>query len=425
MNKTLINLFACLLIMNSTWGQVSTAKQSLYFDLGKSDLSDLHQAQLDSVLMFVGSTDHFKIGIKGYACSIGTPEKNRRISNQRALNVYTYLASNGIKKDSLFYAGLGIQDPLGDNTTDAGRKRNRRTDVEITFKYTAKTQPIVKETPVTIAPPVYKTETAKFGPDATSANIKKENINIIESSNCMTLLIPDSTFNTLGNELLEVNIKDLTKNYDFIKKSMHTFSGKGYLATLGAIQVDVTLGTEMVRPRDGRPMILSVPGAYDPAMKLYRNSRNWELDTMDRLTYDNTKQAYLVSIYNVGELLSIAKKIDSPKLILVKIKASDKTKIKPYVIHDNCLVSTGRLVKGKWYSLPYINKTGLVRGYYQDFSSTSPKTYSLKEDISYTDANISAKKLLGLSFWKLSSPSSIEYKLGELEKSNLCETPCR
>lgn len=426
MKKPFILLMLFVLVGSFQWAhaQKSSAKQSLYFEIGKAEITDLHKAQLDSVLFFIQNTSSYKIGIKGYTCNIGAPESNRKLSNQRALNVYNYLSQNGVKKDSLFYAGLAMKDPLGDNSTEEGRKKNRRTDLEISFIYTPST-PVIAKKEILPPPPPPPAETVTFGPDVTTASFKKENKVIIEATNCIRIEIPDTAFRTAGNELLEINLKDLTKNYDIIRKSIHSFSGKNDLAILGAFQVDVTQGTENIPIRESKPMIVSIPGEYDPNMKLYRNSRNWEVDTYNVMLYNYTRKSYDVKLSVINELMCIAKKLDSPTLVLIKIKAKDKTKIKPYVIHNNCLISSGKFVKKKWFALPFMDKSALVRATYIDFSNTAPKTYTLKEDISITPANLSPKEFFKTKFMKISAPSSIEYKVIEMEKGKLCETPCK
>lgn len=420
-----IVMIAFLGIFQNSFAQKSSAKQSLFFEKGKSELSDLHKAQLDSVLFFIQNTTSYKVGIKGYTCNIGTPESNRKLSNQRALNVYNYLAQNGIKKDSLFYAGLALQDPLGDNSTEEGRRKNRRTDLEISFVYTPSTPVAEKTETITPPPPPPPAEIAKFGPDVTNANFKKENRVIIEGTNCIKIEIPDTAFRTPGQELLEINLKDLTKNFDIIKKSVHTFSGKDNLAMLGAFQIDVTQGTESIAIREDKPLTISIPGEFDENIKLYRNSRNWEVDTVNSVTYNNDNKSYEVKLSVINEMYCLAKKLDSSTMVLIKIKAKDKTRIKPYVIHPNCLISAGKFVKKKFYSLPFETKTGLVRGVYQDFSTSKPQSYTLKEDISLTGANLSPKTFFNTKFMKLGNPSTVEYKAAEMEKGNLCETPCK
>jgi outer membrane protein OmpA-like peptidoglycan-associated protein len=53
------------------------------------------------------------------------------LSVQRAKRMVDELASRGISADRFIYKGWGGAKPLGDNSTDAGRARNRRVEITI------------------------------------------------------------------------------------------------------------------------------------------------------------------------------------------------------------------------------------------------------------------------------------------------------
>lgn len=67
-----------------------------------------------------------KLQIGGYTDSTGDPAANLRISKQRAETVRAYLIRHGVKADTLSVEGFGDAQPIGDNTTPAGRAANRR-----------------------------------------------------------------------------------------------------------------------------------------------------------------------------------------------------------------------------------------------------------------------------------------------------------
>ena len=49
-----------------------------------------------------------------------------QISGQRALTVKNAAVAKGVKKERLLAVGFGQTKPIGDNTTDAGRAKNRQ-----------------------------------------------------------------------------------------------------------------------------------------------------------------------------------------------------------------------------------------------------------------------------------------------------------
>ncbi|MFM8534057.1 MAG: OmpA family protein [Acidimicrobiia bacterium] len=57
---------------------------------------------------------------------MGTPAANLKLSEARAAAVAAWLTGKGIAASRLSIAGLGDTQPVGPNTTEEGRGRNRR-----------------------------------------------------------------------------------------------------------------------------------------------------------------------------------------------------------------------------------------------------------------------------------------------------------
>ena len=53
------------------------------------------------------------------------------LSGQRALTVKNAAIAKGVKKERLLAVGFGQNKPIGDNTTEDGRAKNRRTEFRI------------------------------------------------------------------------------------------------------------------------------------------------------------------------------------------------------------------------------------------------------------------------------------------------------
>jgi outer membrane protein OmpA-like peptidoglycan-associated protein len=56
---------------------------------------------------------------------------NQKLSEKRADAVQTYLVAQTLPLDSMTATGLGDADPVADNTTAAGRQKNRRVEIVI------------------------------------------------------------------------------------------------------------------------------------------------------------------------------------------------------------------------------------------------------------------------------------------------------
>lgn len=68
--------------------------------------------------------------VMGHTCSIGTETYNQKLSERRATSVKTWLVSHGIAADRLEEIGYGETKPKYDNTTEDGRKLNRRVEIQ-------------------------------------------------------------------------------------------------------------------------------------------------------------------------------------------------------------------------------------------------------------------------------------------------------
>ena len=69
--------------------------------------------------------------ISGYTDSSGGEDANLRLSEKRAQRVKAYLVENGIDENRLEAKGFGEANPIADNDTAEGRRKNRRVELEI------------------------------------------------------------------------------------------------------------------------------------------------------------------------------------------------------------------------------------------------------------------------------------------------------
>jgi flagellar motor protein MotB len=72
--------------------------------------------------------------IVGYTDNQGDSAANQRLSEARANTVKQQLVNGGIAADRIEAAGMGEANPIGDNNTEEGRAKNRRTELVILNK---------------------------------------------------------------------------------------------------------------------------------------------------------------------------------------------------------------------------------------------------------------------------------------------------
>ncbi|MGP6156454.1 MAG: substrate-binding domain-containing protein [Vulcanimicrobiaceae bacterium] len=105
------------------------ASFDFYFDSG-SDVLD-NKALVDVrrlvALLSSGPKAHKQVVLAGFADSTGDPASNLALSESRAQAAASVLEAQGIRvKETM---GFGQQLPIRDNTTEAGREKNRRVEI--------------------------------------------------------------------------------------------------------------------------------------------------------------------------------------------------------------------------------------------------------------------------------------------------------
>ena len=106
----------------------------LLFDTGKATLQPSSQEQLDNIANILKAYPNVHVKIGGYTNNTGDPSANMTLSAERAKNVMDALVSAGIDPSRLTSEGYGDQFPVGDNSTEDGRAKNRRIALRVTEK---------------------------------------------------------------------------------------------------------------------------------------------------------------------------------------------------------------------------------------------------------------------------------------------------
>lgn len=103
----------------------------LLFASGGATLQTQSQRRLEPLLQYLQGNPRREIIIEGHTDSLGNPDKNKKLSLQRADTVMEYLVSRGIDPQRIETRGFGEEVPVASNTTNAGRAMNRRVEVVI------------------------------------------------------------------------------------------------------------------------------------------------------------------------------------------------------------------------------------------------------------------------------------------------------
>lgn len=87
---------------------------------------------LEEIYNLLMQAEQTKLSIVGHTDNTGNPMTNLTLSNSRANSVVQYLTERGISSERFQSVdGRGQNEPIGDNSTNTGRAKNRRVDITL------------------------------------------------------------------------------------------------------------------------------------------------------------------------------------------------------------------------------------------------------------------------------------------------------
>jgi outer membrane protein OmpA-like peptidoglycan-associated protein len=134
--------FSYTIEMPPVWVNVISDKpivlKNVYYDFEKSDLTPIAKTNVDTtILELMRNADDIIVEISSHTDSMGSYEYNKKLSQERADNVVSYMINKGISRKRLVAKGYGSDKPVAPNSnadgTDnpIGREQNRRTEFRI------------------------------------------------------------------------------------------------------------------------------------------------------------------------------------------------------------------------------------------------------------------------------------------------------
>ncbi|MCG2617816.1 OmpA family protein [Terrimonas sp. NA20] len=101
---------------------------NIQFVTGKATLTAAAVRELTEIVEYLNKYQQIKLEIDGHTDNVGKAASNQLLSEKRAASVKAALVKRGIASDRLTTVGHGMDQPIEDNSTPAGRARNRRVE---------------------------------------------------------------------------------------------------------------------------------------------------------------------------------------------------------------------------------------------------------------------------------------------------------
>ncbi|WP_158233352.1 OmpA family protein [Reichenbachiella sp. 5M10] len=104
---------------------------NIFFESGRAELKPISYVELNKAVQLLTDNSTMVIEVGGHTDNVGSDELNLKLSQARADAVVAYMVLAGVEETRLQSKGYGESVPIADNTTEEGRKANRRTEFVI------------------------------------------------------------------------------------------------------------------------------------------------------------------------------------------------------------------------------------------------------------------------------------------------------
>lgn len=105
--------------------------KGIYFDSGSANIKRESYSVLDTNAKKLKMRTKESIVVVGHTDNVGSDSYNKKLSEARAKSVMNYLASRGVSSSRIRSVGQGETQPITANTTERGRAKNRRIEIEL------------------------------------------------------------------------------------------------------------------------------------------------------------------------------------------------------------------------------------------------------------------------------------------------------
>jgi OmpA-OmpF porin, OOP family len=107
--------------------------RTIYFNTGRNSLpvNAEFTSYIEQVKNYLQNNPDKKLVVTGHTDNAGNADKNLQLSAERAAFIKSELAKKGIAETRIESAGKGMNEPVADNGTPAGKAKNRRVTIQL------------------------------------------------------------------------------------------------------------------------------------------------------------------------------------------------------------------------------------------------------------------------------------------------------
>lgn len=273
-------LFVCFSLF--TFGQTTANQKIIFFELGKSRLSDTNKKGIQSWLNSSTNYTLKKVVVSGYADTSGSEKVNLKYSKLRAESVSNYLNSIGVEQGKIEVHYYGESK----SPYEATKPQTKERCVVIQLKLTKNTKLLVENN-----------QKKKEG----NATKKFENDTVFTFSKGTRIEVDAGTFYPVKIKDVSFELTEIFSLCDMLNNNTTTRATNGdCLTSAGMLYVKAVYDGEEIQPNKEKYVRIKIPvqsETLDEEMALYANYKNkngeivWD-KIESKLSYDSGNSRY-------------------------------------------------------------------------------------------------------------------------------------
>ena len=111
---------------------ITISIENIQFKADSAVLEESEKRKLEKIAKILAMYPDNDLLVSGHTALAGSVYSRQQLSEQRAQAVASYLIELGVKDAyHIFSKGFGAEQPIAENSTEAGRSRNRRVEITI------------------------------------------------------------------------------------------------------------------------------------------------------------------------------------------------------------------------------------------------------------------------------------------------------
>lgn len=108
-----------------------TFDSGILFDIDSDQLKSVAKNNITDLSKTLNKYKDTNVLIEGHTDNTGSEDHNQTLSIKRASSVSRYITAQGVEAHRISEKGYGLSQPVADNSTESGRRLNRRVEIAI------------------------------------------------------------------------------------------------------------------------------------------------------------------------------------------------------------------------------------------------------------------------------------------------------